>query len=561
MSPNQEKDKIQQELPNAVIKSVSKISSIWFIPIIALAIGAWMILDAWSKQGPLITIEFSTAQGIVKKESLIKLRNITVGKVENIKLNETLDGVIIEARLNKKTSVLLTQGSNFWVVKPRISLGSVSGLSTILSGSYIEFSPSNTELKQYHFKGLESPPSTPIGTPGLHITLDSSSDYAFDIGDPVLFRGNQAGRIEYVHLNTKEGKVFYNVFIDAPYDELITTNTRFWEVKGVEVDLSPQGVKFNTGTIETLLGGGVAFDVPTYLSKGERITDRAYFSIYPNKQKVNERLFNSAQNYMLLFNQSIRGLKPGAPVEYKGLQIGEVVRTDINYPEITDVLDKDTLLPVMVKIYPGRLGLQDNDTGLHKIQRDMDKWIMQGLHGTISTNSLITGSKFIELNYIDNVESDLTTFGDLLLIPTADGELDQLLTRINTISKTITEIPFSEVIDEASTALISITSAMDQFDSTADKVEVLLNDPQGQTLVAQINQTLKSIEDLTSSYVDGSTTNQNLNDVLSTLDKTIADLSPLILKLRMQPNSLLLNSTNTPELQPKSSVNHSAVEQ
>lgn len=549
------------DLPKAVIKPVSKISSIWFIPLVALAIGAWMMIDTWSKQGSLITIEFATAQGIVKNESLIKLRNVTVGKVENIKLNDTLDGVIIEARLNKKASDLLTQGSNFWVVKPRISLGSVSGLSTILSGSYIEFSPGNNELPQYHFKGLENPPSTPIGTPGLHITLDSNSDYAFDIGDPVLFRGSQAGRIEYVHLNTDEGKMYYNVFIDAPYDKLITTNTRFWEVKGVEVDLSSQGVKFNTGTIETLLGGGVAFDVPTYLTKGEPITERAYFSIYPNKQKVNERLFNSAQNYMLMFNQSIRGLKPGAPVEYKGLQIGEVVRTDINYPEVQDVLNKDTLLPVMIKIYPGRLGLKDNDIGLHKLQRDMDTWIQSGLHGTISNHSLITGSKFIELNYIDNVLSDLSTFGDLVLIPTADGELDQLLTRINTISESIAEIPFGKVVGDATVALSSITSAMDQFNSTASKVENLLNDPRGQTLIAQINQTLKSIEHLTTSYADGSVTNENMNDLLQTLDKTIADLSPLILKLKMQPNSLLFNKTKAQERQPQAQLNNQSKSQ
>jgi len=540
------------ELPKAVIKPVNKISSIWLIPLVALAIGLWMIISTWSKQGSLITIEFSTAQGIVKNESLIKLRNVTVGKVEKIKLNDTLDGVIIEARLNKKASELLTQGSSFWVVKPRISLGNVSGLSTILSGSYIEFSPGNSELIQYHFKGLENPPSTPIGTPGLHITLDSNSDYAFDIGDPVLFRGSQAGRIEYVHLNTDEGKMYYNVFIDAPYDQLITTNTRFWEVKGIEVDLSSAGIKLNTGTIETLLGGGVAFDVPTYLSQGERITDRAYFSIYPNKQKVNERLFNSAQNYMLLFNQSIRGLKPGAPVEYKGLQIGEVVRTDINYPEVNDVLDKNTLLPVMIKIYPGRLGLQDNDIGLHKIQRDMNKWITTGLHGTLSNDSLITGSKYIELAYIDTKNIEIETFGDLVLIPTADGELDQLLTRITTISESIAEIPFGEVVSKASTALESITTAMDQFDSTADTVENLLNDPRGQTLVAQINQTLKSVENLTKSYSDGSTTNENLNEVLKTLDKTIAELSPLILKLKMQPNSLLFGTNSTNEIQPTS---------
>lgn len=539
------------ELPNAVVKSVSKISSIWLIPLVALAIGSWMVIDQWLKQGPLITLEFSTAQGISQKDSLIKLRNITVGKVVDIKFNDELDGVIVTARINKEANDLLTKGSQFWVVKPRVSLSSVSGLSTLLSGYYIEFSPGESAISQYEFIGLENPPPTSLGTPGLHITLNSSSDNAFDIGAPVLFRGSHAGRIESTELNIEEGKMYYSVFIETPYDKLITTNTHFWEVTGIDFELSGQGIRLNTGTIETLLGGGLAFDVPTYLTKGEQLKTHAEFSIFPNKQKVNERLFNVAQNYMLLFNQSIRGLTPGSPVEYKGLHIGEVVRTDIDYPEINNVLDKNTLLPVMIKIYPGRLGLQDDDIGLHKIQRDMKQWITSGLHGAISQNNLLLGSKFIELKYNNTVLETPESFGDLILIPTADDELEQLMTRVTNITKSIESIPFNDVVESASEALSVITESMDQFDSTAERFEILLNDPMGQTLIAQINATLKGVESLTTSYSDGSKTNQQLNDILQSLDKTINNLSPLIMKLNMQPNRLIFNSDNT-EIQPSS---------
>jgi paraquat-inducible protein B len=539
------------ELPNAVVKSVSRISSIWLIPLVALAIGSWMVIDQWLKQGPLITLEFSTAQGINQKDSLIKLRNITVGKVVEIKLNDELDGVIVTARINKEASTLLTKGSQFWVVKPRISLSSVSGLSTLLSGSYIEFSPGESVISQDKFIGLENPPSTPLGTPGLHITLNSSSDNAFDIGAPILFRGSQVGRIESAELNVEEGKMYYSVFIEEPYDKLITTNTHFWEVTGINFELSGQGISLNTGTIETLLGGGIAFDVPTYLTKGEQLTKHAYFSIFPNKQKVNERSFNVAQNYMLLFNQSIRGLTPGSPVEYKGLHIGEVVRTDIDYPEINNVLDKNTLLPVMIKIYPGRLSLQDNDIGLHKMQINMKQWIMSGLHGAISQNNLLLGSKFIELKYNNTVLETPDFFGDLILIPTADDELEQLMTRVTNITKSIEEIPFGDIMESTSVALSVITESMDQFDATAERVEQLLNDPKSQSLIAQINATLKGVESLTQSYSDGSKTNQQLNDVLQSLDKTINNLSPLIMKLNMQPNRLIFNSDNT-EIQPSS---------
>ena len=539
------------ELPNAVVKSVSRISSIWLIPLVALAIGSWMVIDQWLKQGPLITLEFATAQGINQKDSLIKLRNITVGKVVDIKLNDELDGVIVTARINKEASDLLTKGSQFWVVKPRVGLNSVSGLSTLLSGSYIEFSPGESAISQNEFIGLENPPSTPLGTPGLHITLNSSSDNAFDIEAPVLFRGRQVGRIESAELNIEEGKMYYSVFIEEPYDKLITTNTHFWEVTGIDFELSGQGISLNTGTIETLLGGGIAFDVPTYLTKGEQLTEHAYFSIFPNKQKVNERSFNVAQNYMLLFNQSIRGLTPGSPVEYKGLHIGEVVRTDIDYQEVSNVLSKNSLLPIMIKIYPGRLGLQDDELGLDKTRKDMKQWIMSGLHGSISQDSLLLGSKYIELKYNDTKLETPEVFGDFMLIPTADDELEQLMTRVTNITKSIEEIPFGDIMESTSVALNVITESMDQFDSTAERVEQLLNDPKSQSLIAQINATLKGVENLTQSYSDGSKTNQQLNDVLQSLDKTINNLSPLIMKLNMQPNRLIFNSDNT-EIQPSS---------
>jgi paraquat-inducible protein B len=540
-----------KDLPKAVIKSVSKISSIWLIPLVALAIGAWMIFDTWQQQGPLITIEFSTAQGININETLVKLRDMPIGKVIGIKLNNTLNGIIITARLDKKASSLLTSDSQFWVVKPRISLGNISGLSTILSGAYIELFPGIETVLSKNFRGLENPPLTPFGTPGLHITLDSNSDHAFDIGDPVLYRGNKVGRIEYVHFNSDKGKLYYNVFIDAPYDQMVTTNTRFWEVKGIDVDISAEGLKLNTGTLETLLGGGVAFDVPSYLTKGEIITERAYFSIYPNKEKVNERLYDVGQNYMVLFSQTIRGLKPGATVEYKGIKIGEVVRTDIDYPEVNDFLSKQTLLPVMIKISPGRLGLQDNEMGVYKSHQDMKKWISQGLHGVLNIDNILTGSMYIELKYHDIENNDPKTYGDLLLIPTADSELSQLFSRVSNIVNTVENLPFENVFNSANIALNTMSNAMNNFNSASIEVAELLKDPQSQTLIAQLNQTLISVERLTNSYVDGSQTNQQLNHLLQTIEHTVKELTPLLIQLKMQPNSLIFSGEQRLEKEPR----------
>jgi paraquat-inducible protein B len=529
-----------ENLPKAKVSPINSVSSIWLIPLIALIIGAWMVVDSYRQEGPLITIAFSTAQGIEVNQSMIKLRDIPVGKVIGMKLNDKLNGVILTVRLKKNTESLLSKDSLFWVVKPRIGLGSISGLSTILSGAYIELEAGKSTETTDHFVGLESPPLTPAGTPGLHLTLDSNSDHAFNIGDPVLFRGSKVGRIEYVHFNTDERKFYYNAFIDAPYDQLITTNTRFWEVKGVEIDITSQGLKFNTGTLETFLDGGVAFDVPTYLPKGEKITDRAYFSIYPNKEKVNEQLFQATQNYVLLFNQSVRGLKPGNSVEYKGIKVGEVVRTDIDYPEINNFLAKNTLLPVMIKLAPGRLGLPDNEIGLDKLQREMSQWISQGLHGVISIDNLVMGSKYIELKYTNASDYEASTFGDVLIIPTADGELQQLFSRVQEVATKIEELPLNNLLTNANGALVSITAAMKNFNAASTDFSTLLSRTDIQALVSQANASLKSVEQLTNSYTQGSQSNVQLNKVLQAIEKAVQSLNPLLLQIKMQPNSLVM---------------------
>jgi paraquat-inducible protein B len=553
-----------QQLPRAMVKTVNPLNSVWLIPLIALLIGVWMIVDTWKKQGPEITIHFTTAEGIVVNKTLIKFREIAIGKVTQIALNEQLSGVVVTARIDGRYKSLLTEKSQFWVVKPRIGLGDVSGLSTLISGAYIEFSPSDTATLAYQFEGLASPPLTPSGTPGLHVTLDSNSDHAFQIGDPVLFRGNKAGRVEYVYFNSQERKTYYDVFIDAPYDQLITTNTRFWEVKGIEVDLSAAGIKVNTGTLQTLISGGVAFDVPTYLSKGDRVTERAFFSIYPNKEKVNERIYRVGLNYMLLFHQDIRGLKPGSPVEFQGIKVGEVVRTDIDYPEINDFMSRRTLLPVMIKIEPGRVGLNDSESGKDKLQRQLTQWIREGLHAVLATDNYLTGAKYIALNYqnimsVQYTESQdipIDTFGDLQVIPTADGEFQQLWHRINNVVDNIAQWPVNEVLVEAKTSLSAMKQAMVSFEQASSDMSQLLQDQQSRALIAQANASLKAIEKLANSYQQGSTSEQQLTQLLKALNQTVTTLHPLLLKLTLKPNSLIFSGSQHDEAQPTATTQH-----
>jgi len=546
------------EIPEASVKPLATISRVWFIPIIALLIGAWMVYFSWSNQGPLINIAFETAEGVEVDTTKIKLRDITVGTVVDLKLNDDFDGIIITARMNKNTERLLKQDTKFWVVKPRVGKGGFSGLSTILSGAYIELSPGASGVKgraRFEFVGLERPPVTPVGTPGLHITLDSSGQRAMDIGDPILFRGIQVGQIEYVHFNHDERIVYYNAFIESPYDDLITTNTRFWEVKGIAVDMSADGIRLETGTLETFLRGGVTFDVPSNLPRGEVITERAFFTIYPNQEEIYDKQYKVAEEFVLLFGESIRGLRPGAPVEYKGVRVGSVSRTDIDYPDVGNLLDKHTLIPVLIRIEPARLGLSDDEEDLVQVRENLSRWVTDGLHGFLSTGNLLTGSKYIELRYIDDATTSMQTFSKVQVIPTAASEIDRLLEKIGSITSAIEELPLGQLIDNFNEALLEMDKAMIKFASASGRFDNFLSGAESERMIANVNQTLNGIEQLAKDFSEGSKTHQDIQSTIAALDRVLRELAPVLSQMNRQPNSLIFSSAKESEVEPKGKNN------
>ena len=342
---------------------------IWLVPIAAFVIGLWMVWANWASQGPLIEITFSTATGIEPGNTKVRRKNVEVGEVLELRLSEDAQSVVLSVRIHKEYEDLLRRDAQFWVVRPRIGIGGISGLSTLLSGSYVEMSHGVAPESAREFVGLEQPPVTPIGTPGLHVTLESDESRPLYEGQPVLFHGHRVGRIEYVHFNTSERRTYYNAFIAAPHDRLITTNTRFWFSSGVAFDLSTEGLRVEMASLETIIEGGVAFDVPQGQPLGDPITERAYFTIYPNRAAINEAQYENSLNYVLLFDDSIRGLAPGAPVEYRGVKVGEVLRTDIDYPQVDNLLAPGSRIPVLIEITPALMGYQDTMSDLQMAER------------------------------------------------------------------------------------------------------------------------------------------------------------------------------------------------
>jgi paraquat-inducible protein B len=262
-------------------------SRIWLIPLLAVLIGGWMVYQDWKNQGPLITVEFAKASGIEVGTTKIKSLDVDIGQVTKVVIKPDLDGVIVTARLaSPDYAALLHEDTAFWVVSPQVTRAGISGLHTLLSGPYIELYPGTEGEEQRHYMGLESPPLTATGTPGLSVTLSSEADFSFTEGDPIVYKGFNVGQIEDIYFNSDENKMYYNAFIAAPYHTLIRTNTRFWKLSGLEVELSADGLNIQAGTLETIARGGVTFGLPNDEVMGEMVEGRAYFDIYADEQAI-----------------------------------------------------------------------------------------------------------------------------------------------------------------------------------------------------------------------------------------------------------------------------------
>ena len=528
----------------ASVAKNARVHKIWVVPIIALIVGLWMVYANWASQGPVIEITFADGAGIEAGKTKVKRRNVEVGELEALSLGVDAQNVVATVRIHKQYTDLIREDSKFWIVRPRIGRGGVSGLSTLLSGAYIEVSRGLGEDSARTFEGLEMPPVTAIGTPGLHVTLSGDGSRPLVEGQPILFHGSQVGRIEYVHFNTAERQTYYNAFIEEPYDRLITSNTRFWFANGIAINLSADGIRVQMDSIESLIEGGVAFDVPQGQPVGERILERTIFTIYAHKNAINERVYGQSIDYMLLFDESIRGLSPGAPVELRGVRVGAVRRTDIDYAEVTNLLDPNARIPVLIALEPARLGYDDTETDRDLAKSRIDELLQSGLSASIASGSLLTGQKFIELVYVEGEATELSRFASYAVIPSASGRVGQLLENAAKTMESLSKLPLDDMI-------VSGKKALDKMATTLLQLDEFFEDEEVRAMFVNINTTLAQFRQLARDYAEGSETNEEMLKSLESLQRTLDEMQPVLRQLRDKPNSLVFGESDEPDLEPQ----------
>jgi paraquat-inducible protein B len=429
-----------QSLPQAVVQRKKQISVVWIVPLAAILIGGWLAYKGLSEKGPEVTISFESAEGLEAGKTKIKYKDVEVGQVKTIRFNADLSRVLVTAELVKEAEPYLTENTRFWVVRPRVTASGVSGLGTIFSGAYIGMDPGKKGRPERNFKGLEIPPIVTTATPGHEFILRATSLGSLDIGSPVYYRQIQVGQVVGYELDKEGQSLNIKVFINAPHDALVHKNTRFWNASGFDLKLDASGLKLNTESLVSIMMGGIAFDKPTRHESGGPAKENQVFRLYETRENIFERTYTEKKHYILHFNESIRGLSVGAPVEFRGIKIGQVV-------DIKSEFDRETLSPritVLVETEPQRWQMTGETTMDRK--QEMERLVAKGLRAQLKTGSLLTGQLFVDVDFHPEAPKAQIKYGQKFPeMPTIPAPLQIITARVNELLNKIEKLPIEQI--------------------------------------------------------------------------------------------------------------------
>lgn len=520
--------------PKVTEKPTRNLAWVWLLPLVAAVIGLSILWRQWSSQGPTITITFESAADLQAGKTQVKFRDVIIGLVTDIRLSENKQEVLVKAQLDKDAENLAVEGTQFWVVRPSVGVSGVSGLSTLFSGSYIEAdrpTSSKSAKRTKQFVGLETAPPIASDRPGSHFKLRAPTLGSLTAGVPVYFLRIPVGVVTDYSLDPNGRYVDIDVFIDAPYDEYVNANTRFWDESGIDVSLDGDGLNVRTESLVSILAGGLAFAT---FGQSQALPADYRFKLYSSYASAERVPQGVGVPVVMRFDQSARGLKVGASIEFQGIYLGSVERIRLD-------IDPDTrqfYTRVNGTIYPARLGsiydrLPQPDRDVKRLAPLIVNAIKRGMRAQLKPANLITGGMYVALiTHRDTpLPADLSAALPLN-VPTVKSEtFEQLQAQITAIIDHIQKIPFEQLSQELSQTLASFDRLTNSLDST---VMPQISNVTGEleTSVSQFNEIL-SASDVLPSKVD-----QSLREV----DRTLRATRALIDELRQKPNSVLFGA-------------------
>ena len=550
---------------HSAIRRTRRLSIIWAIPVVAIAIGAWLAWDTLSKEGPRIVVFFEDAEGLQAGQSQLKYKEITLGTVKSLDFTKDRRRVLVTIATTAQAEPFLTTGTQFWVVKPRLFAGNISGFSTLLSGSFVGLLPGDAAAKAEHsFTGLENPPLLDSNVPGRTFLLKTDQLGSVNLGSPVFYRGLSVGEVLGWDIGEMAESVTIHAFVRSPFDSYVRDQTRFWNASGVAVKLGGAGVEMQVESLRALLLGGVAFETPATGPPSEISSANHGFPLFPNQDAAKAAFYSRKIPLLGYFDSSVRGLAPGSDVVMHGLKVGKVTDVRLSF----DLANDTVLTPVHFELEPERVlgvGQQVFKDAADAVQTMVSK----GLRATLQSGNLLTGEMLISLEIIPDAPDVKVTMQDgSFVIPiTQSAGLSGLQSSAGDLLRNVNGIPFGSIgqsLDAMVKNMSSLTNgpqlqqtltALAGTMSDAQSVMKNLNMDMGPALkqlpqiASSLQSTLKQSDQLLRSvsagYGDNTQFHRDLDRLMAQLNDAVRSFQALADLLVRHPEALVRGRTDS----------------
>ena len=504
-------------------------SLVWLIPLLAALIGLGLVAKSVLDQGPTVTVSFHTGEGLEPGKTKVKYKDVDIGLVTKIKLGQDLSRVLVSIEMTKEAKRFTASDTRFWVVRPHVGASGVTGLNTLLSGAYIGVDAGKSEDTKDDFVGLEDAPPITVDQKGRQFTLHGESLGSIDVGSPVFYRRVQVGQVIAFALDKAGNGINMTVFVNEPYVAFVGNNTRWWHASGIDVRLDSNGFKLNTQSLAALVVGGLAFESMNGQKPSAPSPANSVFNLAADQAAAMREPDGPALPTLFYFDQSLRGLSPGATVDFRGIVLGEVRSVGIEY----DKVKKNFRMPVLVDLYPARLGksFENSANEQERIANDavLERMIEHGLRAQLRTGNLLTGQLYVALDFFPKAAKvKLDRSQDTLILPTVPNSLDELQAQVTSIARKIDQLPLADIASNLNGALKNASQLFQRLDT-----QVV---PEMQGTLSAAKQTFSSAEKV---LQQDSPLQSDVRQALQQLTQTLQSLNALADYLERHPESLI----------------------
>ncbi len=450
---------------------------IWLVPVITGLIALWLAWDTYSKRGPTITVSFEAAAGLTAGQSQLKFKDVTMGTVKAIAVSPDLTKVLVTIETTREAAPLLNDKTVFWIVKPQLFAGNISGLDTLLSGSYVGMLPTTEAGKpQREFVGQADPPILTTAIPGTTFILDARRLRSISLGSPIYYRDLEVGTVLGWDLGNMARSVAVHAFVRAPFDKYVHDDSTFWNASGISVKLAGTGVDVQVESLKALLMGGIAFESRPGTSAPVSAANHR-FQLYPNRDAAQAAGFSHRLEVMSNFSGSVAGLDVGADVTLHGLKIGEVTEVGLLFdPKLSRIV-----APVHYRIDAERIA------GIAAIQgmppgTVAEEMVKRGFRAVLQAPSLIAPGKIVAIEFVPGAPPDeLRREGNVFIVPSSEGGgFDSITRSANELLSKINRIDF----DAIGASVAGLAKGLDSK----------INGPEIKSILADTQDTMRKID-------------------------------------------------------------------